>query len=128
MKEVSMEYEEWRVIPNSEDKYFASNYGRIFSVRQKKVMKQFKNNHGRLRVEIKANGERHTRLVNVLVIEAFQGVYDKNIYEVHHKDCNFLNNNLDNLQLLTKSEHRKIHKQIEANRKGDEQSNETSML
>lgn len=33
MKEISMEYEEWRVIPNSEDKYFASNYGRIFSVR-----------------------------------------------------------------------------------------------
>ncbi len=30
-------------------------------------------------------------------------------YEVHHKDGNKLNNSLDNLVVLTKSEHSRIH-------------------
>lgn len=30
-------------------------------------------------------------------------------FEVHHKDLNKLNNNKDNLQVLTKSEHQKLH-------------------
>ena len=30
-------------------------------------------------------------------------------YEIHHIDCNKLNNDLTNLQLLTPSEHTKIH-------------------
>jgi len=30
-------------------------------------------------------------------------------YEIHHKDGNKLNNNIDNLEILTKSEHTKLH-------------------
>lgn len=30
-------------------------------------------------------------------------------YEIHHKDFNKLNNNIDNLQLITPSEHTKLH-------------------
>lgn len=32
--------------------------------------------------------------------------------QVHHKDCNHDNNNVDNLQIVTKSEHRTIHNNI----------------
>ncbi len=37
-------------------------------------------------------------------------LYLKPEYEVHHIDCNRLNNNVENLKVLTKSEHLKIHK------------------
>lgn len=33
-------------------------------------------------------------------------------WEVHHRDENRLNNSLDNLQLVTKSEHRSIHNRL----------------
>ena len=38
--------------------------------------------------------------------------------EVHHKDFNKLNNNIDNLEILTKSEHIRLHN-ILRNRKGE---------
>lgn len=35
--------------------------------------------------------------------------YLKKGYEVHHKDCNHNNNSLDNLQIVSKGEHIRIH-------------------
>lgn len=42
------------------------------------------------------------------VWEYYNGKIPKG-YEVHHKDLNRANNNIDNLQLLTIAEHRKLH-------------------
>ena len=44
-----------------------------------------------------------------LVIEAFFGRILSKEWEVHHKDKNTLNNRIDNLQLLTKSDHTSLH-------------------
>lgn len=38
--------------------------------------------------------------------------YLKKGYEVHHKDCNHDNNQIENLQVLTKGEHRSLHNKI----------------
>lgn len=37
------------------------------------------------------------------------------IYDVHHKDFNRLNNSIDNLQILTRSDHMKLHQQLRKN-------------
>ncbi len=34
------------------------------------------------------------------------------IYDVHHKDMNKLNNSVENLQILTRSEHKKLHHKL----------------
>ena len=45
-----------------------------------------------------------------LVLEKKLGrIIDPKTYEVHHKDRNVRNNKLPNLELLTHSEHRRIH-------------------
>ena len=43
-------------------------------------------------------------------------------YDVHHIDRNQYNNDIANLQLLTKAEHNKIHKAIKSKRKPDKKS------
>jgi len=49
----------------------------------------------------------HKRL-HVYIYEKYNGGIPKG-YEVHHKDHNKDNNEIDNLQLLTKKEHNRIH-------------------
>ena len=45
-----------------------------------------------------------------IVLEKKLGkIIDPEIYEVHHKDQDVRNNKLSNLELLTHSEHRRIH-------------------
>lgn len=59
-----------------------------------------KRNRGSGRVQI---------LVHLVVYAWFHGEvpYGK---EIHHRDCNYLNNNLDNLEALTPEEHRAKHR------------------
>lgn len=44
-----------------------------------------------------------------LVLEQSLGRYIEPYEEVHHIDCNKFNNSLDNLMLVSKEEHRRIH-------------------
>lgn len=44
-----------------------------------------------------------------LVIEELLGDYLDRKLEVHHIDCNGLNNNIENLKLVTGKEHKIIH-------------------
>lgn len=46
--------------------------------------------------------------MHIYVWEYYNGAIPKG-YEVHHKDLNKANNDISNLELLTVSEHRKIH-------------------
>lgn len=43
--------------------------------------------------------------------------YLKKGYEVHHKDCNHNNNEIENLQILSKGEHRRLHNKLKIKRK-----------
>lgn len=122
----------WAVIPNYSN-YLVSNYGRIYSFKNKTIKnkkKSFKKKHKRRKtIELYLM----TRLVDD------NGVLSNSIYihrlvalvfcpnsdpehktEVHHIDVNPLNNKADNLVWLTPEEHREIHKQLRAAQKESE--------
>lgn len=80
---------------------------------------QRKNNRGRLANYAKFNdiefifgGKYFTNFkhgyLHVYIYEFYNGKIEKG-YHVHHKDHNRFNNDISNLQLLTHSEHSKIH-------------------
>lgn len=49
-----------------------------------------------------------------LVLEQHLGVYlDPKVYAVHHKNGNVQDNNLDNLELLTSRDHKRLHRRIQ---------------
>lgn len=69
------------------------------------------NEQRRYELRIQKNGERARVLVHQIVYSWFHGEvpYGK---EIHHRDGNHLNNNLDNLIALTPDEHRKEHRKM----------------
>ena len=76
----------------------------------KKENRKFKNSY---KISVRGGypticiGHKHFR-IHKLIGRIVYGEYGKK-YCIHHKDCNKLNNDIDNLQLLTYSEHIKIH-------------------
>jgi len=57
-------------------------------------------------------GEHKHRLVHVVKMEQFLGRSLASDEQVHHKDGDKLNNDIENLQVLTRSEHASIHARI----------------
>ena len=100
--------EEWKVIPNTNGKYFISNCGRVKSYcgYQAIVLNTYQKQNGYLIVKI--NG----RNVSVHRLVAFAFCENKYIgqqTEIHHKDFNRTNNAANNLEILSIAEHHKRH-------------------
>ena len=121
---MSKEIEEWRDIKGFEGLYQISDWGRVKSLERdkiggnqfgicimhtkEKIMKPFSNQHGRLQIDLKTNGERETILVHKLVAETF--IPNPNSYEnIHHIDRNPQNNRVENLMWMDESEHKAMH-------------------
>ena len=66
--------------------------------------------NGRVR-EHRIIAERYL-LTDEFAVEIGGKKYLSPIYDVHHKDMNKLNNVVENLQILTRSEHQKIHHKL----------------
>ncbi len=64
------------------------------------------------RVYDKHNG----KTLHVAVFTVNSGIAPSKGYTVHHVDCNRLNNDFDNLKLMTTSEHIKLHNELEPDR------------
>jgi hypothetical protein len=98
-----------------------------FNCTRQSVYELFKNRGWKLRTQtrkefIEFNGFKYTKrkdgyyrktngnrgLLHKDVWIYYNGDVDKN-YDVHHKDKNLDNNSIENLQLLSKSEHGKMH-------------------
>lgn len=99
----------WVDIKGYEGLYQVSNYGRVKSLNyhmtgKEKLLKTSDNGRGHLRVSLSKNGKVIDYQVHRLVAEAFISNPD-NKPEVHHKDHNPLNNNVDNIVWLTHEEH-----------------------
>ena len=96
--------EVWKIIPSTNGKYEASNYGRIRNAKNLKVLKVQDNIHGyyNLVLHVIPTIPLNAR-VHRLVAEAFLGECPEG-YVVNHKDGNKHNNNIENLEYVTPSE------------------------
>ena len=114
-----IEGEQWRVAAGYAY-YMVSNYGRVYSFKQDKLMKFDTVTDNYLSVELKCNDGvfRHVR-VHRLVAQVFIN-NPENKPEVHHIDCNRQNNKADNLMWCTKQEHTDIHRRLKEQAKQEQ--------
>lgn len=102
-------------VRNYEDRYEVSKDGHVFSLKweggkkrkelTQHIVKGRGNKVGYLVVRLHKDKKTNPVTVGRLVLEAFVGVESGK--EVNHKDGNTLNNNLDNLEWVTRSENQK---------------------
>lgn len=101
--------EQWKVIPNTDNKYFISNCGRVkshcgyYAI----ILQPYMQKSGYYIVKINGQNVKIHRLVAFAFCE--NKYKDCGRVEIHHKDGNRINNNAENLCILSVDEHRKIH-------------------
>jgi hypothetical protein len=112
-KQLGIDYiknEEWKIAVGYKY-YLISNYGRVYSLKHCKILKQnFAMGYFDVRIKCDDGKFRHIK-VHRLVAAAFCE-NPQNKKEVHHKDCDKTNNHSNNLQWCTKKEHAEIHRTI----------------
>lgn len=86
--------------------YLISNNGDVKNIKTNKILKGTITKSGYRRVDLSYKKYRYSFLVHRLVLLAF-GDTPKN-ETVHHIDRNKLNNNISNLQWISRKEHGKI--------------------
>lgn len=115
--------EKWKIIRNFQD-YEISNLGNIRSLKnnKEKILNQNINGRGYVCINLSQNGKIKTKYIHILIYENLHNCKLKNNECIHHIDENRLNNNLNNLEKMIKSNHHKLHANIE-NRKGENNNN-----
>lgn len=101
--------QKYKVPERLEGCYFVSNRGNVISLYRKKPLllsQTAKNKSGYKQVKI--NGVNVD--IHILVAELFIGKTEG--FQVHHKDFNPLNNQVENLEILTHEEHLLKHGKI----------------
>ena len=108
----------WKDIPNYEDYYQASNFGRIKSkdryvnsnikhndkaLRKGKLLKLNIKKNGYLSVDLSKNNRPKTMSVHRIIAKTFLKNYSDNL-EVNHKNGIKTDNRLINLEMVTKSQ------------------------
>lgn len=109
-----LENEIWKDIKDFEGLYQVSNFGRIKSFIKyhgvnTRIIKQSKNSNGYFKTTLSKNKKRYYKKVHILVYEAFYNDKLKNNECVHHKDKIKDNNHHENLEKMTKYNHKKFH-------------------
>lgn len=104
-----IEDEEWRFIPGSNEKYMVSNYGRVKSFMVRKtdgqIMKPSKVGNF-LALKISVNKVNVSWYIHKLVATIFIPNTSKELTHVVHKDLNYMNNQVSNLEWVKKE---KVH-------------------
>lgn len=118
---LTLEGEIWKPVVGYDGVYEVSNFGRVKNVgltcvryKSETILKQHTIKGGYLGLYLSKNGKRKFFLVHRLVYEAFIGKLPKfehkgkghgnETWEVNHKDENKTNNNVENLELVTKTQ------------------------
>lgn len=94
----------WRPVIGFEDRYRVSNTGKVYSIFSKRQIKSFVSRIGYHDVYLKVNKKTSIKKLHRLVAEAFLGVSS---LEINHKDGNKSNNNVLNLEWVSRSENLK---------------------
>ena len=100
--------EQWMWVDGFEGYYKISNYGRLMSFhkdKQGQILSVKNGNNGYLTVHLRGKNKRLTTRIHLLVAKAFIGDIPDG-YEVHHIDGNKQNNTMQNLEIISKKEHR----------------------
>lgn len=100
-----MLYRDYRRIEGYEDKYVISNYGEVFSLKRKRVIKTIQmkpcpDDRGYLMVTLSKDRKHKTNKVHVLVGKAFVGERTGEL-TYDHIDRDKVNNRADNIRLAT---------------------------
>ncbi len=108
-----MTKEIFKPIHDFEDRYLISNLGRLKNIRRRKhiIMKQQMDNRGYYVISLIKNGIVTKKQIHRLVYEAFVcKLLCTDI--IHHRNENKLDNELRNLIITDRSNHRKMHSNI----------------
>lgn len=103
-------FETWQDIPGYEGLYQASTYGRIKSIKRKKILKPSFNKGGYAQVKLCKNGFLKTISVHLLVARTFLPsplTNSKERIEVNHKSEIKADNRIENLEYLSQSDNLK---------------------
>ena len=99
----------WKKIQDFED-YEVSDKGEIRNS-EGLILSQRLSRNGYLRVNLKSKGKYKTVEIHRVVAQAFLGaIYKK---QVHHKNGDRTDNNVTNLQIVSKKEHRLLLREME---------------
>lgn len=98
----------WKPVNGFEDKYQVSNLGNVKSLnfngtKKERILKPSPDGNGYYQVALYKDGKRHIKQLNRLVAEHFISEIPEG-YEVNHKDEDIYNNNVNNLEIITKLE------------------------
>jgi hypothetical protein len=100
----ALDGEVWKSIPGFDSHYEASNYGRIRSIKSKRVLRPYANRSGYEQYYLKRGlSEKKTMMRHRLVALAWVGPIPEG-YEVNHIDGDKENNRPENLEYLTHAE------------------------
>lgn len=95
-----MAEEIWKPVVGYEGLYIVSNYGRVYSLRSKKILKPRKLPHGYLRVNLPAKDGQRDAYIHRVVAEAFCEK-PNGCDVVNHIDNDTTNNHASNLEWTT---------------------------
>lgn len=96
--------EEWKLIDDYKFKYFVNNFG-VIKNQFNKILSPVLDKDGYLRIRFVTNsGKRKFNFVHRLVAKVFIDHPDFNKMTINHIDGNKINNNLNNLEIVTRGD------------------------
>ena len=93
----------WKDVEGYEGLYQVSNLGRVKRITTGRVLKPLKHSNGYLMVKLSKNSIVYTKTIHSLVAQAFIP-NPENKPEINHIDENKTNNNVSNLEWMTRKE------------------------
>ena len=86
--------------------YLVSKDGQVYNTKTRILLKQTPNESGYIRYTLRINNQNYSKQAHILVLETWTN-QDLTGKVINHKDGNKLNNNIINLQVVSKSENAK---------------------